>query len=134
VEKSDSRKTLRKYLVLQIPGAVLVAILLTGFHYSGFITALMAFALFAGWCIKDAVMYRFVRSAYEPGPPHGTEALVGKVGTVEKHLAPTGTVRIGAEHWSARAEPATEEICCGASVRVVSVDGYIVSVTRSSDD
>lgn len=110
-----------------------MAILLTGFHYSGFITVPMAFMLFAGWCIKDAVMFRFVRSAYEPGPPHGTEALVGQVGTVEEALTPAGTVRIGAEHWSARAEPGVEEIARGASVRVVSVDGYIVSVTHSSD-
>ena len=122
------RKTVQKYIVLQIPGAVMVGLLLVAFYYAGYISVGMGALLFTGWLVKDAVMFRVLRSAYEPGPPHGTAALIGKRGVVIDELSPKGSVRIGSEHWSAVAADAAEPPGRGAKVRVVSVDGYIVTV------
>ncbi len=132
-DRSASRKTLQKYLVFQLPGAIMVAFLLVGLWYARFLSLPMSAALFVGWCAKDAVMYRFVRSAYEPGPPHGTAALVGQSGVVVRELAPNGSVRLGAEHWSARPVEGASSLSEGAQVRVVSVDGYVVTVVAEAD-
>lgn len=134
MEQTDSqrqaifRKTVQKYMVMQIPGATMVGVLLVIFYYAGYISVGMGALLFTGWCVKDAVMFRFLRSAYEPGPPHGTEALVGLRGVVVDELAPTGSVRIGSEHWTARVADASKRFGRGSKVRVVSVDGYTVIV------
>ena len=130
--EANFRKTVRKYIVLQIPGAFMVAVLLVVLHYSGYITPGMGLLLFAGWLIKDAVMFRVLRKAYEPGPSHGTDALVGLRAVVVDELAPKGSVRIGSEHWSAiAADPATS-LGRGTEVRVVSVDGYTVTVAAEN--
>jgi membrane protein implicated in regulation of membrane protease activity len=122
------RKTLQKYIVLQIPGAVMVGLLLIVFYYVGYISVGMGALLFTGWLVKDAAMFRVLRSAYEPGPLHGTEALVGRSGIVVDDLAPKGLVRIGSEHWTAEAAETTSKLSRGARVRVVSVEGYTVTV------
>lgn len=131
MDQSFSGKTLRKYLLFQIPGAILVGLLLAGLDYAGLTSRPIAVALFAAWCLKDAVMYRFVRSAYGPGPPHGTAALVGQCGVVVRALAPEGSVRLGAEHWSARPVAGVLQLSLGTRVRVVSVEGYVVTVVQS---
>lgn len=123
-----NRKTVQKYILLQIPGATMVGFLLAFFYYMGTLSGAMALLLFAGWCVKDAVMFRFVRKAYEPGPPHGTEALIGRPAVVVEALQPEGRVRVGPEHWKARAETEGTHIAEGTPVRVVSVDGYTVIV------
>ena len=131
VDQSSSGKTLRRYLLFQIPGAILVGLLLAGLHYFGLISLPIAVGLFAAWCVKDAVMYRFVRSAYGPGPVDGTAALVGQSGVVVRALAPEGSVRVGAEHWSARTAAGVSQLSLGTQVRVVSVEGYVVTVVQS---
>ena len=131
MDQSSSGKTLRRYLLFQIPEAIFVGLLLAGLHYFGLISLPIAVGLFAAWCVKDAVMYRFVRSAYGPGPLHGTAALVGKSGVVVRALAPEGSVRLGAEHWSARTAAGVSQLSLGTRVRVVSVEGYVVTVVQS---
>lgn len=130
---TKSRKTLQKYLVLQIPGAVMVGFLLVALCYADLLSRVTAVALFVGWCAKDALMYRFVRSAYEPGPLHGTAALVGQRGVVIHELSPTGMVRLSAEQWSARVAEESVTLGEGTPVRVVSVAGYVVTVVREGD-
>ena len=87
-----------------------------------------------GWVTKDAVMFRFVRSAYEPGPPHGTEALIGKQAIVVEACEPRGRVRVGPEHWAARPAKKGETFDVGERVRVVAFDGYTLEVERAKPE
>jgi membrane protein implicated in regulation of membrane protease activity len=127
-ESQISRRTLQKYLLLQIPGAVIVGLLLLALHAAEWLSTATSVAFFIGWCAKDALMYRFVRTAYGPGPPHGTAALVGQRGVVVDDLTPEGSVRLGAERWSARPVDGISSLSSGTQVRVVSVSGYVVTV------
>ncbi|MDP6977331.1 MAG: NfeD family protein [Myxococcota bacterium] len=129
--RNDSRKTLQKYIVMQIPGATMVGFLLVALYYLGTLSGGLAALMMVGWCAKDAVMFRFVRSAYEPGPPHGTEALIGRSAIVIEACAPEGRVRIGAEHWSARSQVEGETLPVGEHVKVVAADGFTLRVTRA---
>ncbi len=129
--RNASRKTLQKYIVMQIPGATMVAFLLAALYYVGTISGGLAALMMVGWCVKDAVMFRFVGSAYGPGPPHGTEALIGRPAIVVEACAPEGRVRIGAEHWSARPKLDGETLAVGDHVNVVAADGYTLRVERA---
>ena len=87
--------------------------------------ALGALAL---WVTKDAVMARFVAHAYEGHARGGLHDLVGKRGVAETELAPSGTVRIGAERWRATCAVGTARLDSAAVVRVVEVDGLTAIV------
>ncbi len=125
---ADSWQILRNYVLLQVPGAILLLALLVGLHHWEFVSLPVAAAILLAWVVKDAVMYRFVGSSYGPGPLHGTDALLGEVGTVAQDLCPKGSVRLGAEHWSARVEEGSDPLCRGMQVRVTAVEGYVIVV------
>jgi len=128
LEAPDARQRLRNYVLLQIPGAALVTLLLVGLNYMDFVAVPTAALLLVAWVLKDVVMYRFVGTSYGPGPPHGVDALIGRVGTVAQDLSPRGSVLLGAEHWSARVMEGERTLLRGTSVRVNRVEGYVVVV------
>ena len=82
---------LLRYAAFQVPGTVVVAGLAwAGHRYFG-LAAWIAAAAVALWVVKDAVMFPFVRRAYEPdGAGGGVNDLVGARGTAEDDLAPAG--------------------------------------------
>ena len=61
----------------------------------------------------------------------GSEGLVGALATARSDLSPTGTVYLKGEWWEAEADDAPIE--AGEQVRVESVDGFRLRVTRKSE-
>jgi membrane-bound serine protease (ClpP class) len=59
----------------------------------------------------------------------GAEAMIGEVGVVTKRLAPTGTVLVHGEYWTAEAD---EPIEAGERVAVTVVRGLSVRVRRAT--
>jgi len=59
----------------------------------------------------------------------GVQGLVGEIGEVRAKLNPTGRIFVHGETWSAEAD---REIDVGEKVRVVSVDGMCLKVTRAA--
>jgi len=92
------------------------------------VPAWAALGAIAIWVAKDALMAPFVAHAYEGHARGGPHDLVGRRGVVEIDLAPTGTVRIGAERWRATCAGGVERIAAGASVRVVEIEGLTALV------
>ncbi len=81
-----------------------------------------------------ALLY-VVRSIYQSRREGGAAtvpALVGATGTVISGLAPRGVVRVGSETWTAVSEDGTV-IPVGETVRIVGVDGLILTVSRKVD-
>ena len=70
----------------------------------------------------------FVAHAYEGSARGGPHDLVGRRGVAESELAPSGTVRVGAERWRALCAPGVQCIAAGAGVRVVAVEGLTAVV------
>ena len=87
--------------------------------------ALLALAV---WVAKDAGMALFLAHAYEGNARGGLHDLVGKRGVAESELAPSGTVRVGAERWRALCAPGVVRIAAGSAVRVVAVEGLTAVV------
>lgn len=90
----------------------------------GGFTAVFAFtAVYVG-----RTVYQSRRAGREPSRP----AIVGATGTVTGELAPTGVVQVQNETWTAVSEDGNV-IHVGEAVRVISVDGLILTVFRSED-
>jgi membrane protein implicated in regulation of membrane protease activity len=124
--ESTARVALR-YLLFQMPGwfvaAGVLALAVDLFGVAGWL-ALAAFALFVA---KDAVLFPFVRRAYERNhvPPHP----VGETGVAEDAIdAGEGWVRVGRELWRARRAPGAAAIARGERVRVVGLRGHVLEV------
>lgn len=109
----------QRYLLIQIPSWVLAAIIVyalerwTGLPWWG------AAALWGAYVVKDIVLFPFLRAAYEEGPGHGAERLVGKTGRAEHN----GYVRVQGELWQAEVASGSPPVATGDRVRVESARG-----------
>jgi len=126
-------EVLRKYVLLQIPEAILVVLILAGLHHWEQVSLVTTIGLGLAWLAKDVILYPILRPGYEPGPGHGTEMLIGVSGTVTDELAPRGMVRVGAELWKAEAA-GESSISEGSAVVVEEVDGFTLLVRSSSPE
>jgi membrane protein implicated in regulation of membrane protease activity len=116
-----------KYLLFQIPGWIITAIVLLILLHWEFIPKWLAVLCFVAWLLKDLLLYPFLRRAYEPGVT-GSARLVGSRGVAEGDLAPTGYIRVRGELWRAVVSPADNVIRSGTEVEVVSADRMEVFV------
>ncbi|MCP5060422.1 MAG: hypothetical protein GY937_27305 [bacterium] len=92
----------------------------------------VALAAVGCWVLKDALMFRFVRKAYEPGDGRTPRDVRGAIGTATEEVAPEGYVRIGSELWRGRLAEGSEPVAKGECVRVVEVHGLMVVVEREA--
>jgi membrane protein implicated in regulation of membrane protease activity len=116
-----------RYSLLQIPGLVLVGALLWWGWSLGWLGPGTGFVLFLVWLVKDILLYPFYRPALERNVPHGSGALVGRVGVVSVPLEPVGRVRVASESWRARSESG-EILPSGTVVRVTAARGLTLLV------
>lgn len=119
---------LAKYLVIQIPGWVLVAVVLEVLRRWVDLPLWAAIALFLVWIVKDLILFPFLRPAYESGGKSGVERLIGVQGTAEERMAPSGYIRIGGELWRAEALQTDKPIPRGSRVRVQAVRGLTLLI------
>lgn len=132
-EREPSRTVFARYMAYQIPGTVLaVAVLLVLIHWEQ-VTPGLAMLLIAVWVLKDLALFPVTRIGYERGGrPHGADALVGAVGSVQEEVCfeRDGWVRVGPELWRARLEADGEPVPGGAKVRVLAVHDLTLRVSR----
>ncbi len=115
-----------RYLAFQIPGWGVLALVLGAAIAWWDLSRTLAAAIFGLFVLKDAVLFPFVRVAYEPRSGGGVDALLGQRARAEEELAPEGYVRVGAELW--RAELVRGRVERGAALRVVEVRGLTLVV------
>jgi membrane-bound serine protease (ClpP class) len=120
-----------RYWLYQLPGTFVAALVLLVLVRWQLITKGVAGLLFGFWVLKDLLLFPVTRVGYERGGrPHGGDALLGSVGVVREEITPSGTgwVRVGPELWRARRQAGAEALPVGAKVRVVGVEGLVLSV------
>jgi membrane protein implicated in regulation of membrane protease activity len=115
-----------RYLAFQVPGWTVLALVLAAAMAWWDLSRTFAAAIFALFVVKDAVLFPFVRAAYEPRSGGGADALVGRRVLAEEPLAPEGYVRVGPELW--RAELVLGRAERGAALRIVAVRGLTLVV------
>lgn len=120
-----------RYCLYQLPGAVVVAVLLAAAVRWAGLAAWLGSTLFALWVLKDVLLYPFVRKSYGGGPSRlvGAELLIGARAVCEESLSPSGYVRVRGERWYARAlDPESGPIPEGSTVSVHSVQDLTLLV------
>ena len=123
--------TATRYWLLQVPGWVLLILVLIAvrawYEYPWWVAVLIVALDVA----KDAVLYPFLRRAYDTGTPTVADQLVGERGVAKQTLAPEGYVFVKGELWKARAETGQAPIQPGEAVSVRVVEGMKLTVTRA---
>ena len=97
----------RRYILFQIPGWILMILLLGTAHRWLGLSLPAAAGLFLLFVAKDFVIYPYVRKAYEIDNRTGAELLIGMTGVTQHVLDPEGYVMVKGELW--RAVAATPE-------------------------
>ena len=127
-------RTLRRYVLYQIPGCLLAIATAVVLHYRVNLPVWWGIALVASWVIKDAVLYPFLRNSYDSDSPDAIDQLIGLDGVAIEPLAPQGYIRVRGELWLA--EPYSAGIMIGRNrpVTVDSIQGTILRVRPAPND
>ncbi len=120
--------TLRRYALYQIPGLLLAIGVVVAVTRWTALPGWGAVALVVVWVLKDAALYPWLRSAYEPDSRRIVERMIGLAGVAVESLAPRGYVRVRGELW--QAEPVDEHMTIEAghpvTVQGVRMDTLLV--------
>ncbi|MEN8184054.1 MAG: NfeD family protein [Myxococcota bacterium] len=122
-----------RYLGFQLPGWLAVGgAMLGAMHWFG-LPAPLAWSLFGLFVLKDLVLFRFVRNAYEPRSGSPGEAMVGRPAVARDELSPSGYVRFASELWRAELRSGG---CApvGSRLRVVEVRGLTLIVDPDEEE
>jgi membrane protein implicated in regulation of membrane protease activity len=125
--------TLTRYWLLQIPGWILLIVILAASNEWFGLPAWMGLLIFLLWVVKDALLYPILKRGYESATPAGTQRLVSLTGVAKQDLNPEGFVLVNGELWKAVADPADDLIEAGEQVQVKSAEGMLLTVSRLTD-
>lgn len=116
--------------MLQLPGLVACILAAMAAHEWLAVPRPIATAAVVFWILKDAALFPFVRTAYEPGPGRPPRDLLQMTGIAQDGLDGEGYVRLGPELWRARRAPGCPPLAPGEPVRVVHIEGLTLTVDR----
>ncbi len=125
-------KPFHRYLLFQVPGWLTVAAVMGFLHATAAVSGLVGVSVVTCMVTLDFVLYPFFRHSYATRAQTGPDTLIGARGRVVKALAPDGAIRVGAERWKARMEPADQEAAEGEAVEVTGIRGLTLLVRRLS--
>ena len=117
-----------RYLVFQIPEWLITGVIALALWRWQIVPLWLSAIGVVAWVIKDLVLYRYVRSAFERDHRVGAALLIGHKGIASGKLAPNGYVRVRGELWRAVARQDEPEIAAGTMVEIVAADGMEVVV------
>ena len=117
-----------RYLLFQIPEWLIIGVVALALWRWQIVPLWISAIGVVGWVIKDLVLYRYVRSAFERDHRVGAALLVGNRGIASRTLAPNGYVRVRGELWRAVAHHDEPEIAAGTMVEILAADGMEVVV------
>lgn len=120
-----SRQVVLKYSLLQLPGLVMLILILILLQHWVNIPTWAVWMFISLWIIKDVILYPFVWRAYQKG---NQKAMIGSKGTAVDHLSPSGHVRIKGELWRAKVIQSNSTIQKGEIVTVSGLDGLTLIV------
>ena len=124
--------TLRRYLLFQIPGWIVAAIVLMLAFEWGWLRAWVALALFAAWVVKDALLYRWFGFAYALDHRTPAERLIGTHGIAVDTLSREGYVKVQGELWRARPDPPDASIEREQRIVVVAAERMVLVVRAAA--
>lgn len=122
-----------KYTLLQIPGTVLLVIVLILVQKWAYIPPWLFWTIVAAWIAKEIVLFPFVWRSYDSSGNEAGREMLGRKGFVEEALNPSGYVRIYGELWNAKIREGREAIEKGDTVVVREINGLTLLVEREEE-
>ena len=119
-------------MLYQIPGCLLAIIGTVFLHYLVGLSTSWGIILVGSWVIKDAALYPFLRTSYNPDSPSPIEKLIGLQGIAAEPLAPKGYIKVRGELWLAEAYPRGTTIEQSRPVIVDNFRGRLLLVRPTS--
>ncbi|HPA13851.1 MAG TPA: NfeD family protein [Desulfobacterales bacterium] len=123
-----------KYILFQVPGFILFVVILflldRWLDIPGWIVGLLIFA----WVAKDAILFPFVRKAYEVNREEDGTPMRGLKGFAKERLSPSGYVQVRGELWKAKASDETRPIEKGECIKVYSIRGLTLIVAPENEE
>ena len=126
-------RVFHRYLLLQVPGWALAAVILYALNRWVHLPLWIAALLMLADIVKDLVLYPYLRKAYETDEKTGVERLLGHEAVVHQRLDREGYVRIRGELWKARSIASGDPPEPGMTVRVVGSEGLILQVAAEPE-
>jgi len=138
-EAGRGRRTALRYWLVQLPGTVLLVLLLSLLHRWFGLPWWAVFLITLGWTIKDAVLYPFLKHAFDPTAgeqPHSPlgRFAVARDGLGQDGASRTGYVQLGGELWQAELAEGAAAVAPGGRVRVVGQRGLHLEVEPVAGD
>ncbi|HEY5649694.1 MAG TPA: NfeD family protein [Nitrospiria bacterium] len=125
--------TFLKYLLFQVPGWVILALILFPLWKWEWISGTIALLVFGLGILKDFILFPWLRKAYEPDSRSGAERLIGSRGLVQEPLDPRGYVRVNGELWQAESEAPGKTLPSGTRIEVTGGKGLLLKVSPAQD-
>lgn len=120
-----------RYWLLQVPGWVVLAGLLTAAHFYLGLSPRSAIIVLGLWFVKDAVLYPILKPHYVLRERDAHQGILGKHAVAQEPLNPRGYVKLKGELWIAEIAADETPVSIGERVIVESVDGLKLKVKRS---
>lgn len=126
--------TLIRYAVLQVPGLVVLILILVLIKRFLVIPDGVFWGIIIVWVLKDVALYPFVWRAYDTGRHGKKDPMIGRTGTAVERLSPGGYVKIRGELWKAELFDTRAVIEKGEPVKVHKIDGLMLIVTKDREN
>ena len=120
-----------RYLLLMIPGAVILILLLKILEHWVAMPAWLFWTVIFLWLAKEVVIFPFVWHAHDPQRPGISRTMIGALGIVKERLDPAGYIQVAGELWKAEHLETAQPIEKGELVRVVKMEGLRLFVIPS---
>ncbi len=128
------KRVIRRYVLIQVPGIVLLMLALYLLRRWVQIPLWVAGAVVVLWVVKDIVLFPFVWRAYDKYDRGDADAMVGQRGTAEETLSPTGYVLVRGERWRAEVAEGHGSVAKGEGVRIRGLRGMTLLVEAERDE
>ena len=134
MKKKWSKKTVVRYILLQIPATALLGLVL--FYLRDFLNLAiwLIWTILGLWVIKDLILFFYLWPAYEENPQNNMLSMIGREGISRDKLAPGGYIRVGGTLWKARVSPELTHIDEGRKVQIVGINGLTLEVRPIEQD
>jgi membrane protein implicated in regulation of membrane protease activity len=133
-QRRGPTRILLRYALLQLPGLVLLVLILVFVQRWVDLPAWVFWGFIAIWVVKEAILFPFVRRAYDWDRPQGANSMVGARGIAKERLAPSGYIQVRGELWRAELMEGSPPLEKGVGVRVKGACGLRLVVVQSTID
>lgn len=123
-----SKRVLRRYALLQVPGGLFILVILFMLHRVTDLAPSLLLLILIIWVVKDIVLFPFVWKAYDSGDPSDFHSMIGMTGVATERLQGTGYITVRGELWQARPMEGDMIIQKGDLVQVCGIDGLMLYV------